>query len=244
MSQKTKILLLVEGEKTEKELFSHLYEIYGINDVEIISYKTHIYAFYHRLFNDYSVDGVIDFDFIDIPLFLNDYFSLEGEEILNESDFRDIILIFDFDPHDPSYDADKLEILVENFNESTDKGKLYINYPMIESYKDITSLEDGSFNNSEVTLEDLKKRSRGTSYYKRLVDSRTCITDIQLLDGEKIKDIILVHQKKLEYILGDKYEEFEKYKSLCNLQCEKVSNDNSLWILNTSILHMLEQYGV
>lgn len=243
MSQKTKILLLVEGEKTEQELFLHLYKVYGIEDVDIISYKTHVYAFYHRLLNDYSIDGVIDFDYIDIPLFLNDYLGLDGEELLNESDFRDIILIFDFDPHDPSYDSNKLKILLENFNESTDKGKLYINYPMIESYKDITNFEDGSFNVSEVTIEDLVKRARGTSYYKRLVENRTCISEIANLSEIEIKRIIQLHQNKLEYVLNGEYKE-EKYLSLCCLQSEKVSRDNSLWILNTSILHMFEQYGV
>lgn len=243
MSQKTKILLLVEGEKTEKELFSHLYQIYGIEDVEIVSYKTNIYALYHRLLKEYSVGGVIDFDYVDIPLFLNDYFRLEGEELLNESDFRDIILIFDFDPHDLNYDSNKLKLFLENFNESTDKGKLYINYPMIESYKDITNFEDEIFNATEVTLKDLQKRYRGTSYYKKLVESRTCIGEIERLDEKEMKKIIQLHQNKLEFILNGKSVE-EKYLTLCTIQCEKVSNDNSLWILNTSILHMLEQYGL
>lgn len=243
MSRKTKILLLVEGEKVERELFSHLYRIYDIDNVEIVAYKTHIYAFYHRLLKDYSVDGIIDFDYVDIPLFLNEYFGFEDEEILNESDFRDIILIFDFDPHDPSYDPNKLKILLENFMESSDKGKLYINYPMIESYKDILSLNDKNFNTSEVTVLDLQKRTGGISYYKKLVDSRTFVNDIQDLDEEKIKGIINVHNNKLMSILNEDFCEETKYLKLCDLQCEKVNDSGSLWIINTSILHMLEQYG-
>lgn len=131
---------------TEKELFKHLYELYGKHYVEIIAYKTHVYAFYNRLKKDYSDElGNISFEYIDLPLFLNDYLDLSEDEVLNESDFSDIILIFDFDPHDPQYDPDKLSDLLGNFSESTGRGMLYINYPMVESYKDITSLEDPLF---------------------------------------------------------------------------------------------------
>lgn len=124
--EKSKILLLVEGEKVEKDLFQHLYSLYGIDNIEIIAYKTNIYAFYNRLKKDYpDSDGDIEFEFIDIPLFLNEYFDLDEENLLNEADFSDIILIFDFDPHDPQFDALKLKVLLDNFSDSTERGKLF-----------------------------------------------------------------------------------------------------------------------
>lgn len=242
---KSKILLLVEGEKVEEELFQHFYNLYGIENVEIVAYKTHVYAFYNRLKNDYADnEGNIDFEFIDLPLFLNDYLKLGGEDLLNESDFRDIILIFDFDPHDSQFDQNKLNILLESFSDSTGRGKLYLNYPMIESFKHVSSLEDHLFNESSVPIEILKERRRGTSAYKALVDSSSFIDRIGDIDKSIANGLMKLHNDKLNYLLESKnYEDGNKYKLFCSVQCEKLINENLIWVLNTSLLHMLEEYG-
>lgn len=243
---KSKVLLLVEGEKVEKELFQHFYKLYGLANIEIVAYKTHIYAFYNRLKNDYPDDkGNIDFEFIDIPLFLNDYLNLSEKDLLNESDFSDIILVFDFDPHDSQYDPKELEILLDNFSDSTGKGKLYLNYPMVESYKDIKSLNDTDFKNSTVHIDDLKKRhKRRTSNYKRIVDSNSCISKIDDIDKDIANSLLNIHSNKLTYLLNTiSYEEENKYKLLCDKQCEKLKREDLIWVLNTSILHMLDEYG-
>lgn len=242
---KSKILLLVEGEKVEKDLFQHFYNLYGIENVEIVAYKTHIYAFYNRLKNDYAnAEGDIDFEFIDLPLFLNDYLKLGEEDILNEADFRDIILIFDFDPHDPQFDKNKLNILLENFSDSTGRGKLFLNYPMIESYKHITSLEEPLFNKTTVHIDDLRQRYKGTSGYKQIVESTTCICNIEDIDTSIANTLLKLHNNKLNKLLDNLLDEEEsKYKVFCNVQCEKLDKENLIWVLNTSLLHMLEEYG-
>ncbi|MEK4444324.1 hypothetical protein [Niallia sp. FSL K6-0077] len=243
--EKSKVLLLVEGEKVEKDLFRHFYNLYGINNIEIVAYKTHIYAFYNRLKKDYAdMEGNIDFEFIDLPLFLNDYLNLDEKDLLNETDFRDIILVFDFDPHDSQFDRQKLEILLENFSDSTGRGKLFLNYPMIESFKDINSLEDEHFKNSTVHIDDLRKRSKGTSGYKKMVDSNTCISSIEDIDTDIANALLQIHNNKLYFLLKHlAYEEENKYKLVCTEQCDKLKKENLIWVLNTSLLHMLEEYG-
>ncbi|MGE7673776.1 hypothetical protein ACQKMV_09395 [Lysinibacillus sp. NPDC094403] len=243
--EKSKVLLLVEGEKVEKELFQHFYYLYGIENVEIVAYKTHIYAFYNRLKKDYSdEEGNIDFEFIDLPLFLNDYLELDGADLLNEADFRDIILVFDFDPHDSQFDQNKLDILLDNFSDSTGRGKLYLNYPMIESFKNIESLEDPLFNKTTVHIDDLKKRYKGTSGYKQIVESTTCICNIEDIDTSIANALLKLHNNKLNYLLKNlSYEEESKYKLFCTVQCDKLEKESLIWVLNTSLLHMLEEYG-
>ncbi|MDQ0232147.1 hypothetical protein [Metabacillus malikii] len=243
--ERSKILLLVEGEKVEKDLFEHFYNLYGINNVEIVAYKTHIYAFYNRLKNDYAdSDGNIEFDIIDLPLFLNEYLNLEGESLLNEADFTDIILIFDFDPHDPQFDPNKLEILLDNFSDSTDRGKLFINYPMVESFKDTDSLDNPTFKDSTVHIDILKERSRRTSRYKRIVDSYSCIGSIEEITTEVANSLLKLHSFKLEYLLHTfSYTDEDTYKMLCKKQCHKLNNENLIWVINTSLLHMLDEYG-
>lgn len=243
MTEIKKILLLVEGEKVEKELFSHVYKLYGIDNIEIVAYRTNIYALYHRLLKDYSINGEIDFEVIDIPLFLNDYFNLQQDDILNESDFSDIILIFDFDPHDPNYSSKKLMLLIENFSESSDKGMLYINYPMIESYKDLSQIDDEEFLTSTVHMSDLQKRSKGSSYYKRQVESKTFIKNIESIDKVIMTGLMDIHTRKIKNILPSATDELDILKDFCEIQCEKLEKDNNLWIVNTSILHMSLEYG-
>lgn len=50
------------------------------------------------------------------------------------------------------------------FTESTNMGKLYLNYPMVEAFYHMESIPDENFNKYIVTLDDLKDKniSNGT----------------------------------------------------------------------------------
>ena len=51
--EKAKILMLVEGAKTDVKLMTHLLEVYGIdNNHTIVSYNTNIYTLYNEMFAD------------------------------------------------------------------------------------------------------------------------------------------------------------------------------------------------
>lgn len=242
---KSKILLVVEGEKVEVELFEHFYSLYGLENIEIVAYKTNIYAFYNRLKKDFSnKEGNIDYEFIDLPLFLNEYFNLEGENLLNSYDFNDKILIFDFDPQDTSYSPDILKELMDNFSNSTEIGKLYLNYPMVESFKHITSLEDStSFENLTVHIDIVKNKIGKVSEYKKLVDSQTCISNIVDIDTDIGNHLLDLNHSKLHVIVGEELDVESKYIKLVEKQCGKLDEESLIWVINTSILHMLDEYG-
>ena len=59
MNNKKKILLLVEGAKTDVRLMEHLLEIYKI-DVkhEIVSYNTNIYTLYKEMFEKNNPEDI------------------------------------------------------------------------------------------------------------------------------------------------------------------------------------------
>jgi hypothetical protein len=239
----SKILLIVEGQKTERELFKHFYRLYNQPNVEIVAYRTNIYSFYNRLKRDFAEqDGKIDYDLIDLPLFLNDYLKLGEEKKLNEMDFIEKILVFDFDPQDPNYSPQVLVELMENFSNSTENGKLYINYPMVESFRDIESLDDKAFLNSMVSLKVLQQKVRRMNQYKRDVDARTCIRDIEDIDVEIGSKLMNLHYQKVNTIIENKSE--GKYLHLCRTQCDKLQAESLIWIVNTSILHLLDEYGI
>ncbi|MBQ7549880.1 MAG: hypothetical protein IJT03_09275 [Clostridia bacterium] len=59
MADKSKILVLVEGLKTDYRLMNHILNIYGISDShEIVSYGTDLYSLYNGVFRDNDPDSV------------------------------------------------------------------------------------------------------------------------------------------------------------------------------------------
>lgn len=242
--EKSKVLLIVEGERLEKDLFKHLYSLYNLKNVEIVAYKTNIYHFYNRLKKNYAnIDGEIEYEYIDLPLFLNDYLNLDDKKKLNTYDFNDKILVFDFDPHDPQYSESKILELIQNFSNSTDLGKLYINYPMVESFKDVTSFDEREYMKHKIH-KDLLRRVGRLSGYKRYVEKRSCIGEISDINKDITNKLFNLNAKKfMSIIKSDTYEEAEHHDILCKMQCKSLAASGEIAVLNTSILHLFDEYG-
>lgn len=59
VNEKSKILVLVEGEKTDYKLMDRLLRMYGIAEShEIVSYNTNIYTLYNQMFRDGDPESV------------------------------------------------------------------------------------------------------------------------------------------------------------------------------------------
>ena len=238
----SKVLLLVEGEKKEEELLSHFYRLYEESDakikpIKIVSFKTDIYTFYNEL-EKFAIDEEIDKNSIDLPLFLNDYHGLQGEAQLNSSDFIEKIVVFDFDPQSDGYKTEKLMELMETFSDSTATGKLYLNYPMVESFKDMESLDDKGFMDSTTSLEVLRQKG-----YKKHVGTRLWLNRVKDINVETGSKLIHLHHQKMDAINQQKFNPESKYLHLCNEQCNKLEDEKLIWIVNTSILHLFDEYG-
>ena len=125
MANKTKILLIVEGAKREVELVEKLLQEYKVKvEREIYVYGTNIYELYEKVF----LGNEDEMDSIDLLQKLKEKDS--NNPILDEK-FSDIILIFDYDPQDNRYSEERIKLMLDYFSESTENGKLYINYPML-----------------------------------------------------------------------------------------------------------------
>ena len=246
--QMGKILLIVEGERTEKRLLNHFYQLYGIENIEIVPFKTNIYSFYNRLKKDFAHAKLsankLDLDLIDLPLFLNSYLRLKGDKRLNEMDFIETILVFDFDPQDPGFSAQVLFDLMRHFSNSTEHGKLYLNYPMVESFKDLKTLEYGDFFDSTVKLAVLKEKIGSVNRYKREVDDHTCLKSMNDIDLSVGNALLGLHGQKMEHILSTGPADCEdRYFQLCTAQASKLKTEKQLWVINTCILHLYDEYG-
>ena len=126
------ILFVFEGEKTEKTITDSLLKNFIENDKRIVisSFKTDIYALYKLMREDEDLD----------------VFALmkernPGLSSFNRDVFSQLFLFFDYDGHAPTASDEKISELLSFFNEETDRGKLFISYPMVESIKCISNLE-------------------------------------------------------------------------------------------------------
>ena len=115
------------------------------------------------------------------------------------NDFAEIYLFFDYDGQSNKADDSKLNRLLNFFNEETDKGKLYISYPMVESLKHIINHE---------SFRDLTMKCKEKINYKELANEE-CLKGLQDFNIYKIdtwKQLIDTHLKKMNYIVSDLFE--------------------------------------
>jgi hypothetical protein len=98
--------------------------------------------------------------------------SLDG---IRRSDISETFLFFDYDFHNSQLSLDEInqrvQTMLELFNEETENGKLYINYPMIESIWYVKELPDEhhiEYTVSRDECKNFKRMAREFSYYDSL----------------------------------------------------------------------------
>lgn len=230
-----KILAIVEGEKKEPEILRRVFDISGLKQREIVPYKTDIYDLYDRLYGEYR--NAIDE--IDIQEFLREIHPEPEMQSKLDEHFTDILLIFDFDPQDDRYSADKLLRLLEIFKESTQMGRLYINYPMVESFYHFCSLEDNSFLQA---MFNLKEISSG-SIYKEKVNKLTCIHQLRDVSKKELAYMIRLILKKVNLICARECKSAELADDLMDVaecQISRLKANQEMYVLNTCILYVYE----
>lgn len=142
--ERRKSLFIVEGNHEKNELMEFLLLIFPEIDIkveDIIVYGTNIYMLYEDIVKEYHED----WDSQDIDLAYMVSKKKAYEVLLRKDDFINIILIFDYERHDPNFDENKICRMQQYFSDSTDVGKLYINYPMVESYQHFEQWPDNTF---------------------------------------------------------------------------------------------------
>lgn len=183
VNERSKILVLVEGKKTDYKLMDRLLQTYGIGEShEIVSYNTNIYTLYNQMFRDGDPESV------DILQILKEHETDETKKKIFDYRYSDILLIFDLDPQDPDFTADKILEMMSFFVESSDMGKLYLNYPMVEAFYHMKDIPDADYNSYTATLEELRNRkykervnreNRNRDYSKFATTKEECNTVIK-----------------------------------------------------------------
>lgn len=184
------ILFVFEGEKTEKQIADNLPAFFlGANTVITCAYCNNLY----QLFEEVSMDEDLD----TFVLLKEKAINVELQQF-DRDDFAEVYLFFDYDGHDTMADDSKTEKLLTFFNEETDKGKLYISYPMVEALKHYSDLP---------SFQYLKVQCKENIKYKNLV-SETCAKELiqfKKYDAKIWEMLIMAHLQKMNYIVIDRF---------------------------------------
>lgn len=234
MSRK-QVLLIVEGEKQEIKLFHALFECYGLDiGYEIVSYNTNIYELYERMFSggfqdDLSLLGVLKER------------ASEEDKWLFDQDYSDVLLVFDYELQDNRFSPERLEEMQRYFNESTDNGKLYVNYPMVEACKHFLKMPDVEYLNRTVSREDVLK-------YKSIVGNASRYQSFERhFIRPNVDEMIVLTAIKALRLCGHNGEAgYEsEYRDLDHETIVKAQNDtlrlaDEVWVLGTCLLFILD----
>jgi hypothetical protein len=187
------ILFVFEGASTEVQIIENLNKFFINENLTVhCIYGGEIYQIFKQIKNDEDLDT---FNLLKER-------SSENEAILAEytrDDFAEIYLFFDYDGHSIIADDEKLNELLDFFNEETEKGKLYISYPMVEALKHISDYDN--FKDSTIECKQNIK-------YKKVVSEEAIkeLIDFTKYDFDIWNNLIIVHLKKMNYICYNTYE--------------------------------------
>ncbi|SDJ57774.1 hypothetical protein [Chryseobacterium jejuense] len=227
------ILFVFEGEKTEASIVKNLRKFFiKENTIITCAFCSTIYQIYKEIKEDEDLDT--------FTLLRERKQNEESLKKYNTSNFAEIYLFFDYDGHDPIASDEKLEKLLNFFDEETEKGKLYISYPMIESLKHFP--QRGCFKN-------LKVKCKENIQYKKIVNANCSrkIIDFNSYNKNTWKWIIREHLKKGNYIVNNSYtypRDLYSQLDVFNNQRKNYINVNSeVSVLNSFPVFIHDYYG-
>ena len=149
------ILFVFEGKRREPDIFKTLeYLFFPESQTIVCSYGNNIYDLYRQL---KALDGNGDI----ISILREKYKDNPDSPFTPEtksSDFSEVFLFFDYDFQNRNLTIDQMNRqiseMLELFNDETDNGLLYINYPMTEAIRYTKELPDDHFSDYSVSRTD------------------------------------------------------------------------------------------
>ena len=148
--ERNRVLLIVEGKHEKEKLLTRMLASFPEINIEIDNiwiYETNIYMLISKIIQEYGEDW-FEQD-IDLPYLIGKAKQLPVRE--TKKNYTNIFLIFDYERHDPNFSEQNILRMQEYFSSAEDVGKLYINYPMVESYMDFSFPPDEALKSKTVS---------------------------------------------------------------------------------------------
>lgn len=248
LQNKKKALFIVEGAKREVQFVKNLTARSNIA-MEVFAVCANIHMLYGKLKSENFYFNIID-ALLDMP-----GVSEKDKEMLRKQEsFAFTYLIFDLDLQ--HYDLSKRENIVRGINDvkemvqhfcdETDPtiGKLYINYPMIESFRDCASFFDDEYKNATLSLQEIPK-------YKEIVSKRGLTLSLSKYSYENFCNLIKQNLYKAYYLRCEEWTKptyqiyLERLSQTHLVESEEVMilDYSTIAVLNTSFFVLVDYFG-
>ena len=197
------ILFVFEGKKKEPAIFESLRKIYFKREESVVvcTYNTD----FHSLYKDLSENEW------ELFYVLRERLQQRGEDTLDgykASDFSQTYLFFDYDFQNSHIALEeqnrRLVEMLEFFNEETENGKLYINYPMVESIVYTKQLPDEQFDEYVVSRDacrHFKELAASFSHYPDtsflLIGNKNGVPDEEVVSNWELLKLQHVYKANL-----------------------------------------------
>ena len=255
MNNPVNILIVVEGEKREKPFLQQLLKLHGIN-AELFVFHANIYHLYHAM-EKIDFNGDLRDVLAALPCMKD-----QDLETLREARFAYTYLIFDCDAQHTinkeegesssideiiKQNLQRLKKMAAYFVDETDPsvGKLYVNYPMMESYRDCDNFFGENYRNARVCIDAIKCYKETTGQ-KKLANIR-----VDRFSKENFMDLLRMNICKLNTMLGSgwklpsysEYRAISEQKEITCYQKKTVDETRYMDVLNTTLFLLADYLG-
>lgn len=248
LRNKKRILCIVEGSKTEKKFFPILAERYGLA-VEVVSVCANIHMLYRYLEKEN-----FEFDIVNALLEMEGISQDDKEKLKAQPSFTYTYLIFDLDlqhydvsvPENVERGLSEAKKMAEHFQDEMDPtvGKIYINYPMMESYRDCGDFFDDAYRDKYVSVSDFAR-------YKQIVGERGIQKNVGRYEARDFSDLIRMNLCKANFLCNGTWGK-PNYEEYCNsltqldivngqIACVREKNETA--VLNTALFFLADYFG-
>ncbi len=245
------ILVVLEGKRPDLAVIDKISALLDLNLSVKIIFGANIYELYRSIHDDEFTkiedlsSSVNTFDLIKESG--SETFEDYNHVLLQEytaQDFAFIYLFFDFDPWSAT-ESRSLSIvknMLELFNEPTEQGKLYINYPSIESFNHITDNFQHLYYQYQIGGDSYKKEAG-----KYILEFKQ-YNQIKKINRSHLLELIQLHLQKANFIcnnafaIPDDVTEIEQVH-IFDKQFIFYNQEQKTYILSSIPLFLFELYG-
>ena len=262
------ILFVFEG-KDDKAYFEAIKRLFfpEKSDTFVCTYNSNIYSLYTKLKSHDALKEMLEVDTVSV---LKEILLEKGDETLKdirEDEVSEIYLFFDYDFQEDSgtfeENNNRHSELLGYFTNETGNGKLYINYPMVESLRYTKELPDENYWQYTVTRqrcqeEKFKHQVHEFSFYKSnleylVLTIKPADDDAKILQKANTAKtnwlhLVTMNTSKANYICNDKNElpdEVNNQQDIFDSQLSKYVNTEEckVAILNAFPIFLFDYFG-
>ncbi|RTL12620.1 MAG: hypothetical protein EKK54_03075 [Neisseriaceae bacterium] len=245
------ILVILEGKKPDLAVINKISALLDLKLSVQIIFGANIYELYRSIHDDEFTKiedlsfGINTFDLIKESG--SETFKDYNHTFLQEytaQDFAFIYLFFDFDPWSAteSIPLSIVKNMLELFNEPTEQGKLYVNYPSIESFNHITDNFQYLYYHYQTGGDSYKNKAG------KYIPEFKQYNQIKKINRSHLLELIRLHLQKANFICNnafvvpDDIAEIEQVH-IFDKQFIFYNQEQKTYVLSSIPLFLFELYG-